>query len=67
MMFGSPEVKRKKLESWKVKKMEVLAKFRLSEKKYEKSHFMLIFKELLVCRLQKRPILTFCPIWKKGD
>jgi len=48
-------------------KNKVLAKFRLSEKKYEKSHFMLIFGELLVCRLQKKPFLTFCPIWKKGD
>jgi len=34
--------------------VEVLAKFGISEKKYEKFHFILIFGELLVCSLQKQ-------------
>jgi len=47
---------------------EVPAKFGLSEKNHEKSHFMLIFGELLVCRLQtKRLIQPFGPIGKNGN
>jgi len=46
---------------------EVLTKFGSLKKKYEKSHFMLILGELLVCSLQKQGRFSLFVPWKKGD
>jgi len=45
--------------------VEVLAKLGVSEKKYEKFHFMLIFGELLVCSLQRKSQFSFFVLFGK--